>query len=69
MEKNWPEIVDMECIDIEKGDILSNGNDFIIANEENLDLIDDGINWRVIGSLKKGETLIIALERINQELL
>ena len=67
MEKNWPEIVDMEYIDIEKGDILSNGNEFIIANEENLGLIDDGINWRVVGSLKKGENLKKALERINQE--
>lgn len=68
MTRNWPEVVDMECIKIEKGDILSDGNDYIIANEENLDLIDNGINWRIVGSLEKGETLKKALKRIESEL-
>ena len=66
--KNWPEIVDMECIDIAKGDILSSGNGFIIASEENLEIINDGINWRVVGSLQKGETLKDALKRIKGEI-
>jgi len=63
----WPEIVDSEGVDIENNDILEQDGQYIVANADTLETIGDGSAWRIVGSLRDGEGLGTALERIQDE--